>query len=104
MKERPTQTEATPRTITIPKLCLVALIGASGSGKSTFAARHFRPTEILSSDHYRGVVGDDENDQTVTKPAFEALHFVAGLRLSLGRLVVVDATNVKPQDRAALVH
>ncbi|HLY30211.1 MAG TPA: AAA family ATPase, partial [Ktedonobacterales bacterium] len=104
MKERPTQTEATPRTITIPKLCLVALIGASGSGKSTFAARHFLPTEVVSSDHYRAVVGDDPNDQTVTQAAFDALHHIAGLRLALGRLVVVDATNVRPQDRAQLVH
>jgi protein phosphatase len=92
------------QTISIPDICLVALIGASAAGKSTFAARHFRPTEILSSDHYRGVVGDDETDQTVTQAAFAALHYVAGLRLTLGRLVVVDATNVKPQDRAALIQ
>ncbi|PWT76126.1 MAG: polynucleotide kinase-phosphatase, partial [Chloroflexi bacterium] len=90
--------------ITIPNLCLVVLIGASGSGKSTFASRHFKSTEVLNSDHYRGVVGDDESDQSVTQAAFSALHYVAGLRLQLGRLVVVDATNVKPQDRAALVR
>ena len=88
----------------IPALSLVTLIGASGSGKSTFAARHFAPTEVLSSDHYRAVVGDDPNDQTVTNAAFDALHHIAGLRLALGRLTVVDATNVKPQDRAGLVH
>ena len=92
------------QTINIPDLCLVALIGASGSGKSTFAAKHFKPTEVLNSDRYRGFVGDDENDQSVTGAAFAALHYVAGLRLELGRLVVVDATNVKPQDRAALVR
>ena len=91
-------------TITIPNLSLVVLIGASGSGKSTFARAHFQPTEALSSDEYRAVVGDDPNDQAVTREAFDALHYVAGLRLKLGRLVVVDATNVKPQDRAALVH
>jgi len=101
---RETQSGSRERLITIPKLCLVALIGASGSGKSTFAARHFLPTEVLSSDAYRGVVGDDPNDQTVTHAAFDALHHIAGLRLALGRLVVVDATNVKPQDRAPLVH
>src|SRR5579872_4146695 len=92
------------RKIDIPALSLVVLIGASGSGKSTFAARHFLPTEILSSDAYRAIVGDDPNDQTVTPAAFDALHHIAGLRLALGRLAVVDATNVKPQDRAALVH
>ncbi len=89
--------------IEIPELCLVVLIGATGSGKSTFAARHFKPTEILSSDHYRGVVGDDPGDQSVSKEAFEALHCIAGIRLRLGKLTVIDATNVKPQDRAELL-
>ena len=81
----------------------MVLIGATGSGKSTFAARHFKPTEILSSDYYRGVVGDDPGDQTVTKEAFDALHHIAGLRLKLGKLTVIDATNLKPQDRAELL-
>ncbi len=88
----------------IPELCLVVLIGATGSGKSTFAARHFKPTEILSSDHYRGVVGDNPSDQTLSKAAFEALHTIVGIRLRLGRLTVVDATSVKPQDRAELLE
>jgi polynucleotide kinase-phosphatase len=92
------------RVIPIPALSLVVLVGASGSGKSTFVARHFRPTEVLNSDYYRAVVGDDPNDQTVTTAAFDALHHIASLRLALGRLTVIDATNVKPQDRAGLVH
>jgi hypothetical protein len=68
-------------TIAIPELSLVVLIGASGSGKSTFAARHFKHTEMLSSDFCRGLVTDDENDQSATRAAFEALHFIAGTRL-----------------------
>src|SRR5258708_18975258 len=88
------------RLLRIPELCLVALIGASGSGKSTFAARHFLPTEVLSSDHYRGVVADDPNDLAATTAAFDALYHIALLRLRLGRLTVVDATNAKPRDRA----
>jgi protein phosphatase len=79
---------------TVPKLSLVVLIGPSGAGKTTFARKHFRPTEILSSDALRGMIGDDENDQTTTKDAFEALHFLASKRLALGRLTVIDATNV----------
>src|SRR6516225_4595635 len=88
----------------IPKLSLVVLVGPSGSGKSTFARRHFRPTEILSSDACRGMVSDDENDQAATKDAFEVLRFVAGKRLALGRLTVIDATNVQPEARKPLVQ
>jgi len=90
--------------ITIPKLSLVVLIGPSGSGKSTFARRHFSATEILSSDACRAMVGDDENDQTVTNEAFELLRFVAGKRLALGRLTVIDATNVQREARKPLVE
>ena len=90
--------------ISIPNLSLVVLIGPSGSGKSTFARRHFRPTEILSSDACRAMVGDDENDQAVTKDAFEVLRFIAGKRLALGRLTVIDATNVQPEARKPLVE
>ncbi len=90
-------------TIKIPKLSLVVLIGASGSGKSTFARRLFKATEVLSSDSCRGMVGDNENDQTVTNQAFEVLRFIAGKRLALGRLTVIDATNVQPEARQPLV-
>ena len=72
--------------ITIPKLSLVVLIGPSGAGKSTFARKHFLPTEILSSDACRAMVSDDENNQAVTREAFEILHFIATKRLALGRL------------------
>src|SRR3954467_10393019 len=89
--------------LTIPELALVTLVGVSGSGKSTFARRHFKATEILSSDFCRGLVSDDENAQAATKDAFEVLHFVARKRLAAGRLTVVDATNVQPEARKPLV-
>ena len=89
--------------IAIPELSLVALVGVSGSGKSTFAARHFSRTEVLSSDFCRGLVSDDENDQAATDAAFDVLHYIAGKRLAVGRLVVVDATNVQPESRRSLV-
>lgn len=79
------------------------LVGVSGSGKSTFARAHFRPTEVLSSDAFRGLVGDDEGDQSATADAFEVLHLVAAKRLSRGRLTVIDATNVQRAPRASLL-
>ena len=91
-------------TIRIPELSLVVLAGTSGSGKSTFAAKHFKPTEVISSDFCRGLVGDDQNAQDVTKQAFEVLHFIASKRLQLGRLTVVDATNTQPDARKPLVQ
>src|SRR5262245_38941686 len=89
--------------ISIPNLSLVVLIGPSGSGKSTFARKHFLRTEILSSDACRAMVSDEENNQAVTNDAFELLHFIAAKRLGLGRLTVIDATNVQPEARKPLV-
>jgi len=89
--------------IEIPKLSVVAMIGASGSGKSTFAKKYFKSTEILSSDFFRGLVSDDENDQSVSKSAFETLHYVAEKRLEAGKLVVIDATNVQRNARSDIV-
>lgn len=94
---------AAAKPLTVPDLSLVLMVGASGSGKSTFARAHFKATEILSSDHYRGVVADDENDQDATAAAFEVLRFIAGKRLAAGRLTVIDATNVQPEGRRPFV-
>jgi protein phosphatase len=89
--------------LSIPELSLVVLVGVSGAGKSTFARAHFKPTEVISSDYCRGLVADDENDQSATPDAFDVLHYIAGKRLAAGRLTVVDATSVQPEARAPLV-
>ncbi|SDX77811.1 polynucleotide kinase-phosphatase [Amycolatopsis xylanica] len=89
--------------LTIPDMSLIVLVGASGSGKSTFARTHFKPTQVLSSDTFRGLVSDDENDQSATGDAFDALHYVAAKRLAAGRVTVIDATNVQKPSRASLV-
>ncbi|MFG2654436.1 polynucleotide kinase-phosphatase [Streptomyces sp. NPDC048425] len=98
-----TTTGSHARTLPVTDLSLVVLVGASGSGKSTFARRHFKPTEIISSDFCRGLVADDENDQSASRDAFDVLHYIAGKRLAAGRLTVVDATNVQPESRKRLV-
>jgi len=89
-------------TMVIPEPSLVLLIGASGSGKSTFAGKHFKPTEIVSSDHCRALVCDDENDQSASRDAFELLRLIVTKRLARRRVSVVDATNVQPAARRDL--
>ena len=89
--------------IEIPEFCLVALIGGTSSGKSTFAAKHFKSTEVLSSDFFRGMISDDENNQEISKSAFQALYYVAAKRLEALRLTVIDATNVESQARKSII-
>ncbi|MEM6971625.1 MAG: polynucleotide kinase-phosphatase [Pseudomonadota bacterium] len=89
--------------IELPDFSLVVLIGATGSGKSSLAARHFLPTEIVSSDHCRALVSDDETDQGATGDAFELLRYTAGVRLRRRKLTVIDATSVRREDRSDLV-
>ncbi len=89
--------------IKVPELALVVLVGVSGSGKSSFAARHFRRTEVISSDFCRGLVSDNDNDQSATRAAFEVLQFIAGKRLEAGKLTVIDATNVQQEARKSLI-
>ncbi len=89
--------------ISLPAPSLIVLMGVSGSGKSTFAREHFLPTEIVSSDHCRALVCDDENDQSVNQEAFELLHLIAAKRLAQRKLTVIDATNVQPEARQPLL-
>ncbi len=90
--------------VAVPDFSLVVLVGASGSGKSTFARRHFLETEIISSDACRAMVSDDEGDQSATADAFDLVHYTAALRLKNRRLTVIDSTAARREDRAGLVH
>lgn len=90
--------------VTVPELSLVALIGISGSGKSTFAKKYFKETEIISSDKCRAIVSDDENNQAASDDAFQLLHYIAAKRLKNGLLTVIDATNIQQESRASLIR
>lgn len=89
--------------IALPADALVALVGIAASGKTTFARRHFAPTEILSSDAFRALIADDPAAQGATDDAFDLLHRLLEMRLRRGRLTVVDATNVEDWARAELL-
>lgn len=90
--------------LAIPDFALVVLIGSTGSGKSTFAAKHFLPTEVISSDYCRALVSDDETNQDVSADAFDLVREIAARRLKHRKLTVIDATNVRAADRKAWVE
>ncbi|MFE3109549.1 polynucleotide kinase-phosphatase [Kitasatospora indigofera] len=100
----PPTTPAAPRILPVTDVSLVVLVGTSGAGKSSFARKHFLPTQVVSSDFCRGLIADDENDQSASAEAFELLHHIVGKRLAGGRLTVVDATNVQPEARKQLIR
>ncbi len=83
---------------------MVALVGATSSGKSTFAHKYFKPTEVLSSDFFRGMVSDNENDQSVTADAFDLLYYAANKRLDNMKLTVIDATNLQKSAREKVLQ
>jgi protein phosphatase len=92
-----------PLEISLPDPCLVVLVGAAGAGKTTFAAWHFAPGEVISSDAFRAAIAGDAADQRATGPAFAALHRALRRRIADGLLTVVDATSVAARDRRPLV-
>ncbi len=88
----------------IPDPALLLLIGPAGSGKSAFARKRFVPTEVVSSDHCRALVSDDENEQAATGSAFEILHLIVRKRMEWRRLTVIDATNIERAARRPLLE
>ncbi len=91
-------------TIQVPPRALVILIGAAGSGKSTFALRHFDAESVVSADGLRRTLSGDESDQRKNRLVFDRLHRWVDARLSAGLLAVVDATNTDWIGRAALIR
>jgi len=87
----------TPRT-------LVVLCGVAGSGKSTFARKFFKRTQIVSSDHCRAMISDNPANQAVSKHAFELFYFIIEKRLLVGRLTVADATSLSKETRRQLIE
>jgi protein phosphatase len=91
-------------TITLPELSLVAMVGISSSGKSSFVNKHFSRFEVVSSDQCRGIITNDENNLSVTAEAFELVDHIVRLRLKQGLLTVIDATHVQPDSRKSILQ
>jgi len=91
------------QTLDIPSDALVVLCGPTGSGKSTFAAKHFGRTQIVSSDECRELVTDDPASQACSGDAFAILYAIARARLNFRRLTVVDSTALSSDSRRNLL-
>ena len=77
---------------------IVVLVGLPGSGKSTYLERLGAPA--LSSDRIRGLLADDETDQTIHDRVFQTVRYLLRQRLEIGRPVTyIDATNLTIEDR-----
>ena len=92
MAQEQTPNQSQEKRVRLVRPSIVLLCGPAACGKSTFAQRHFRPTQIISSDWARARVCDDERDQRFQAQAFALVHYLAELRLGLNRLCVVDST------------
>ncbi len=69
---------------------VVVLAGPSASGKSTWAARWFRPEQIVASDDLRAVVGTHTGDLRASDDAFAVLDEIVSRRIERGLLTVID--------------
>jgi protein phosphatase len=90
--------------IKLPRNTLLLLCGPAGAGKSTFAAKHFLPSQVISSDECRALISDDATNQAVSGHAFELMNFIITRRLSLGRLTIGDATYLEPGIRRVMTR
>jgi predicted kinase len=85
--------------VTLPDPALVVLVGPSGSGKSAWAAEHYGPNEVVSSDRLRAVVGSGEHDLEASDDAFALLDQIVAARLRRGLTAVVDTLGLDPARR-----
>ena len=77
---------------------IVVLVGLPGSGKSTYLER--MGVRGLSSDTIRGLLADDERDQSIHERVFQTMRYLLRQRLAFERPVTyIDATNLRPEER-----
>jgi alkanesulfonate monooxygenase SsuD/methylene tetrahydromethanopterin reductase-like flavin-dependent oxidoreductase (luciferase family)/predicted kinase len=87
--------------VTLPDPAVVVLVGPSGSGKSAWAAAHYRREEIVSSDALRGVVGSGPHDLDATDDAFDLLERVVAARTGRRLTTVIDTLGADEVRRRA---
>jgi F420-dependent oxidoreductase-like protein len=87
----------------LPDPCVVVLVGASASGKSTWAEKWFPAGQIVSADRLRALVGESEHDQRAGTDAFAVLDLVLERRLRRKLMTVVDTLGLDRERRRAYV-
>ncbi len=87
----------------MPDPAVVVLIGAAGSGKSTWAAAHYRRAEIVSSDDLRGIVGSGPADLDASHDAFDLLERIVAARVGRGLTTVIDTLGLDADRRRAWI-
>jgi F420-dependent oxidoreductase-like protein len=90
--------------VVLPSPCLVVLVGASGAGKSSWAATHFAPDQVVSSDRLRAVIGEGEEDLAASEDAFALLEQIVAHRVRRRLTTVVDTLGLDPERRAGWVR
>jgi predicted kinase len=93
-----------PLQITVPRRTLLVLCGPAASGKSTFAAQHFAPSMIVSSDYCRELICDDSNNQHVNRDAFDLFYYIINKRMYLSRFTIADSTALQTNARLRLLE
>ena len=90
--------------VALPDPALVVLVGASGAGKSVWAAEHYRPDEVVSSDRLRALVGSGEHDLDASADAFALLDQIVAARLRRGLTAVVDTLGLDSARRRSYLE
>src|SRR4051812_43292284 len=74
----------------LPSPCVVILAGPGAAGKSTWAAEHFAPEQVVGGDQLRALVGAGQDDIAASNDAFELLELVVLQRLGRRLTTVID--------------
>lgn len=91
---------ASENIIALPDPSLVLVLGARGSGKTTFVRRFFDPSEIVSLDECRRRVGD--TGEGPSNDALELFQTIVQNRLHSGKMVVIDGDHGNADLRRSL--
>jgi protein phosphatase len=87
----------------IPLHSLIVSVGESTAEKRRLIGEYFAPHEVVSAAGIANeLVGGYRTD--IAEHVFNEMHHRASLKLSLGERVIIDAANLRRDDRVTLAH